>query len=165
MKTKKYATKNLKNTLFIDDLKATCAGEVLYADTEPHPKKFDVNTVLCEFTDIQNDPIVKKMESEYPDTCAEYKRLSIEQYKLFLYKQNDYGPGNIAMGTSLSAEADIRLSLTGLIVRINDKVNRLINLVIKKNETPKNEPIEDAFKDLSVYAIIAQLVKNGKWAK
>ena len=27
----------------------------------------------------------------------------------------------------------------------------------------QNEPVEDAFKDLSVYGIIAQIVRNGKW--
>mgnify|MGYP001376632889 CR=1 FL=1 len=58
-----------------------------------------------------------------------------------------------------------RLSLVGLIVRINDKVQRLINLVIKSNREAQNEPTLDAFKDLSVYGIIAQIVDNGKWGK
>ena len=77
----------------------------------------------------------------------------------------DYGPSNIAMGTDLSTDEQKRLSKIGLIVRINDNVQRLINLVIKNNRQAQNEPTIDAFKDLSVYGIIAQIVQNGKWGK
>ena len=77
----------------------------------------------------------------------------------------DYGPSNIAMGTSLDTSDEKRLSLIGLIVRINDKVQRLLNLMVKNNRKAQNEPTVDAFKDLSVYGIIAQIVQNGKWGK
>ena len=77
----------------------------------------------------------------------------------------DYGPSNIAMGTDLTTDEQKRLSLIGLIVRVNDKIQRLMNLVVKNNREAQNEPVEDAFKDLSVYGIIAQIVKNGKWGK
>ena len=105
------------------------------------------------------------IEQTYPETALEFKRLQKEQYELFCRKQMDYGPSNIAMGTSLNTDEEKRLSLIGLIVRINDKVQRLINLVIKNNREAQNEPTIDAFKDLSVYGIIAQIVKNGKWGK
>ena len=77
----------------------------------------------------------------------------------------DYGPSNIAMGTSLDTDEEKRLSKIGLIVRINDKIQRLLNLVVTHDRDAQNEPVEDAFKDLSVYGIIAQIVKNGKWGK
>ena len=32
-------------------------------------------------------------------------------------------------------------------------------------KSAQNEPVEDAFKDMSVYGIIAQIVSNGKWGK
>ena len=105
------------------------------------------------------------IEQTYPETAGEFKRLQKEQYELFCKKQMDYGPSNIAMGTSLATDEEKRLSLIGLIVRINDKVQRLINLVVKNNRDAQNEPTIDAFKDLSVYGIIAQIVKNGKWGK
>ena len=57
------------------------------------------------------------------------------------------------------------MSKIGLIVRINDKVQRLINLVVKNNREAQNEPTIDAFKDLACYGIIAQIVDNGKWGK
>ena len=108
---------------------------------------------------------VNFIEKQYPETAKEFKRLQNEQYALFCRKQMDYGPSNIAMGTDLASDEQKRLSLIGLIVRINDKVQRLINLVIKNNREAQNEPTIDAFKDLACYGIIAQIVKNGKWGK
>ena len=105
------------------------------------------------------------IEKEYPETSKEFQRLQHEQWETFCKKQMDYGPSNIAMGTALKTKEDRRLSLIGLIVRINDKVQRLMNLVVKHNRDAQNEPVMDAFKDLSVYGIIAQIVDNGKWGK
>ena len=105
------------------------------------------------------------IEEAYPETAREFKRLQKEQYKLFCKKQMDYGPSNISMGTSLTTNDEKRLSLVGLIVRINDKVQRLLNLMVKNNRKAQNEPTEDAFKDLACYGIIAQIVQNGKWGK
>ena len=105
------------------------------------------------------------IEEAYPETAREFKRLQREQYKLFCKKQMDYGPSNISMGTSLLTDDEKRISLVGLIVRINDKVQRLLNLMVKNNRKAQNEPTDDAFKDLACYGIIAQIVKNGKWGK
>ena len=103
------------------------------------------------------------IERNYPETIKEFKRLQKEQYELICKKQMDYGPSNIAMGTGLGSNINTRLSLIGLIVRTNDKIQRLLNLVVTNDREAQNEPVEDAFKDLSVYGIIAQIVKNGKW--
>ena len=75
----------------------------------------------------------------------------------------DYGPSNISMGTPLATDDEKRLSLVGLIVRVNDKVQRLLNLIVKNHRNAQNEPTVDAFKDLACYGIIAQIVQNGKW--
>ena len=113
----------------------------------------------------KNPSAIEYIEENYPETAKEFQRLQFEQYDLFCKKQMDYGPSNIAMGTSLETNEEKRLSLIGLIVRINDKVQRLINLVVKNNREAQNEPTIDAFKDLACYGIIAQIVKNGKWGK
>ena len=113
----------------------------------------------------KNPDAIKYIEEHYPETAKEFQRLQYEQWELFCKKQMDYGPSNIAMGTSLNTDEEKRLSLIGLIVRINDKVQRLINLVVRNNREAQNEPTIDAFKDLACYGIIAQIVKNGKWGK
>tara|TARA_Y100001963_G_scaffold109809_1_gene151861 strand:- start:569 stop:979 length:411 start_codon:yes stop_codon:yes gene_type:complete len=113
----------------------------------------------------ENKDAVEYIEETYPETAKEFKRLQKEQYKLFCKKQMDYGPSNIAMGTSLDTDEEKRLSKIGLIVRINDKIQRLINLVVKNNREAQNEPTIDAFKDLACYGIIAQIVDAGKWGE
>ena len=123
-------------------------------------------------TDLTNKDIygtdntaVQLIEQQYPETAAEFRRLQKLQYEVFCEKQMDYGPTNISMGTPLSTDKEKRLSLIGLIVRINDKVQRLLNLMVKNNREAQNEPSIDAFKDLACYGIIAQIVQNGKWGK
>ena len=115
--------------------------------------------------DDKNMDAIKYIEKEYPETAKEFQKIQFEQWATFCKKQMDYGPSNIAMGTALKTKEDRRLSLIGLIVRINDKIQRLMNLVVKHNRDAQNEPVMDAFKDLSVYGIIAQIVDNGKWGK
>ena len=106
---------------------------------------------------------IEYIETHYPETAKEFQKLQFEQWALFCKKQMDYGPTNISMGTPLATDDEKRLSLVGLIVRINDKIQRLLNLVVTNDRAAQNEPVEDAFKDLSVYGIIAQIVRNGKW--
>ena len=109
--------------------------------------------------------IVTLMEEEWPQMTAEFRRLQREQYELFLHKQHDYGPGNISVGTQLQTPAEIKLSLTGLWFRINDKVQRVKTLLLNNRESAVDEPLEDAFLDMSNYGIMATIVKNGKWGK
>jgi hypothetical protein len=117
------------------------------------------------FIKYDNPKIVEEIEKQYPEMTDEFKRIMFTQYELFCLKQSNYGPGNIAVGTSLETEDDKKLSLTGLWFRINDKIQRLKQLVVLGKEDAVGEAIEDTFQDLSVYGIIAQIVSNGKWAK
>jgi hypothetical protein len=107
---------------------------------------------------------VTYIEKYYPETAKDFKQIQFEQYELFCKKQRDYGPRNISVGTDLKTNDDVKLSLTGLWFRIQDKIERLKQLVVF-DKTAQNEPMIDAFKDLSVYGIIAQIVYNGKWGK
>ena len=109
--------------------------------------------------------IITMMEKEWPEMTAEFRRLQREQYELFLHKQHDYGPGNISVGTQLQTPEEIKLSLTGLWFRMNDKIQRLKNMLMSKRESAVDEPMEDAYLDVSNYGIMATIVKNGKWGK
>ena len=107
---------------------------------------------------------VRYIEKEYPETAESFKEIQKEQYELFCRKQMDYGPKNISVGTDLRTDEDVKLSLTGLWFRINDKIERLKQLVVF-DKAAQNEPMIDAFSDLSVYGIIAQIVHRKKWGK
>jgi len=109
--------------------------------------------------------IVSMMEAEWPEMTTEFKRLQREQYELFLKKQHDYGPGNISVGTMLQTADEVHLALTGLWFRMNDKIQRLKNMLMSKRESAVDEPMEDAYLDVSNYGIMATIVKNGKWGK
>ena len=114
----------------------------------------------------QKHHIVEQMEEEWPEMTEEFKKIQRQQYVLFLHKQHDYGPGNISVGTQLQTEDEVHLSLTGLWFRMNDKIQRLKNLLMNKRESAvKDEPMEDAYLDVSNYGIMATIVKNGKWGK
>ena len=108
---------------------------------------------------------IQFIEKHYPETAKEFQEIQYEQYMTFCKKQMDYGPQNISMGTGVGKAVNVKLATTALVVRINDKIQRLLNLVVTNDRAAQNEPVEDAFKDLSVYGIIAQIVDNGKWGK
>jgi len=101
-------------------------------------------------------------QDKQPATCSDTEfatnvwEIMDEIGNLLITKQADYGPGNInnAFGGPIN----------GLLVRIGDKFERLKNLY-KGNHAPQYEPIEDSFKDMANYAVIALMVQRGKWPK
>ena len=110
--------------------------------------------------------IIEQMEKDWPKMTEEFKKIQREQYVLFLHKQHDYGPGNISVGTQLQTKEEIHLSLTGLWFRMNDKIQRLKNLLMNKRQSAvEGEPMEDAYLDVSNYGIMAIIVSRGKWGK
>ena len=112
------------------------------------------------------DNVVQLMEKEWPEMTKEFKKLQREQYELFCHKQHDYGPGNISVGTQLKTKEEINLSLTGLWFRMNDKLQRVKTLIMTgRNSAVKDEPLEDAYLDVSNYGIMATLVGRGKRGK
>lgn len=84
----------------------------------------------------------------------EVKDIMTELAGLLISKHQDYGPTNIANAPGGA--------LNGLRVRMHDKLARINNLV-DKNKDPKYESLEDSFKDLANYAVIALMVLRGKW--
>ena len=112
-----------------------------------------------------NSTFVDYLEAQYPGMTSEFKRLQKQQYELFCRQQHDYGPGNIAVGTQLANDEEIKLSLTGLWFRMNDKIQRLKTMLLSGRESAVDEPLEDAYMDVSNYGIMATIVKNGKWGR
>ena len=107
---------------------------------------------------------IKFVEDNYPETAKEFKRLQEQQYKVFCEKQMYYGPTNISVGTNLETDEEVKLSLTGLWFRMNDKIQRMKNLLMN-NQKANNEPLEDSFLDVSNYGIMSTIVNKKKWGK
>jgi hypothetical protein len=104
---------------------------------------------------------IKEVQSKYPQTMKLFSEINKEQVELFSRKQYDYGKGNIEMGGNKG------LSLLALSIRMNDKVQRMLNILYtnKGKVAVDDEALVDTFRDISIYGIIAQIVSNDKWGK
>lgn len=122
------------------------------------------NQLIQQLDDMDNEAVTY-CEDNYPEMCKEFKSILTEQYILFCRKQKNYGPGNISVGTALETKDDIKLSLTGLWFRMNDKIQRLKQLIVLGHTDSVGESETDTFQDLSIYGIIAQIVSRKKWGK
>ena len=111
----------------------------------------------------EEEAAVKWCEDNYRELTDEYKKIMMEQYILFCKKHRNYGTGNINVGTNLETNNDVKLALTGLWFRLNDKIQRLKNLVVLGEPDTVGESLTDTFQDLSVYGIIAQIVQQKKF--
>ena len=126
----------------------------------------DAHSISVEDKNKINYDVIQKMEEEWPEMTKEFKEIQKQQYELFLHKQHDYGPGNISVGSFLVTPEEIKLSLTGLWFRMNDKLQRVKTLLLgDKKSAVKDEPLEDAYLDVSNYGIMATIVSRGKWGK
>jgi len=137
--------------------------EVIYES--PDGGKTITKRKLGEYEkEIISQDAVKFVEDKYPETTQEFRRLQMEQYRVFCEKQMDYGPGNISVGTNLETDEEVKMSLTGLWFRMNDKIQRMKTLLMS-NQNANNEPLEDSFLDVSNYGIMSTIVSNKKWGK
>ncbi len=107
---------------------------------------------------------IPKLREKHPDIAKAFESIMAEEYELFAKKMLDYGKGNISVGTNLETPEEVKLSLTGLFFRMNDKIQRIKNIVVMGN-TPnvQDESVMDTYKDLSIYGIIAQIVATNRW--
>jgi len=74
--------------------------------------------------------------------------------QLLISKQKDYGPHAIANAPGGA--------LNGVNVRIHDKISRIRQLT-STFAMPNHEAIEDSYRDLANYAIIALLILADEW--
>lgn len=129
-----------------------------FYEEESHRLNKDIN--------LHNENWVNQLENEYPEISKEFKNILDSQYELFAQKMLSYGMSNISMGSNLETKEEKVFSLTAIWIRMNDKMNRLKNLVLLGNKNPlNNEPTIDAWIDIINYAIIAQIVTKNKWKK
>lgn len=79
------------------------------------------------------------------------KEVSKECNTLLIKKQKDYGAKNI-----------LEFGEYGVLVRVSDKRHRLKNL-LQNDKEPKNESIEDTWKDIRNYAQIALMLRDNEF--
>ena len=87
----------------------------------------------------------KVKAGEIDEVCKEIRTLLVE-------KNKRYGGKNIE-----------EFGQEGVVIRINDKIDRLKNIVFNKVKETEDETIEDTWKDLAGYAILGLMLHRGKW--
>ncbi len=88
----------------------------------------------------------KYLEEAFEEVCRELEQIFIKKYK-------DYGKENI-----------IEIKELGIAFKITEKLSRLKNILMQ-NKKPQFEPLEETWKDISIYAIIAILLRRGWFEK
>jgi len=122
----------------------------------------DESQALYQINGVQKT--IKDFEKTYPELSKEFQAIQKEQYELFAAKMMDYGLSNISLGSNLDTREDRDLSLTGIWLRCNDKINRLKNMLKRNGKNyVQGEAMVDSFIDISNYGIIAMMVLRGKW--
>ena len=120
--------------------------------------------------------ILERVDGITPDIIAEitYKALGLKEGMtkktlkvmmecaiLFDKKQHDYGSRNIAGWTTKNQ------NIFGVLVRLNDKIQRLANLNQKsdKGEAPQveDEKLSDTAHDICNYGAILELLLTDRW--
>ena len=121
---------------------------------------------IKEFIDDETNQIITLFEEEYPALAEEFQNIQDEMYEMFARKHMDYGLNNIALGGDIVNNSDDKkFSLTGLAIRLTDKISRLRNLMVNGKNYVKGEGMEDTFIDVANYGIIGLLVGRDKWMK
>ena len=85
------------------------------------------------------------------DMAREAEKVMQECLELLDKKQQDYGSGNITI-----------IGEPGVLMRTLEKTERLKRLITTK-ANPNYEAIEDSWKDIVNYAVIAILVRRNLW--
>ena len=94
------------------------------------------------------------------DMGKEMVKVAIECLQLFDKKQQDYGSKNIA------AFDERDMNMLGVAIRLNDKVQRMMNLLqnrIYSKGRPNNESIKDNARDIANYGLILSLLEQELW--
>ena len=89
-----------------------------------------------------------------------FESIVLELVELRRQKGHDYGDDKDTFSNITQSEDFGVDGWLGAAIRLNDKVNRIKSFA--KKGSLKNEPIEDAFKDIAVYAIIALVLYRRK---
>ena len=96
--------------------------------------------------------------NKYPEQFDEFERITAEMLETHKKKSAAYGAN--AIGST---------GFYGIVVRMSDKVQRLLNLSALedkyKNEATWEESVEDTLLDLASYAIIGVIWLRNKWGK
>ena len=102
---------------------------------------------------------------KHPDNIEEMLKTYPKQYEAFLVNMDQLATLHVIKSQAYGAKAIGRFGLHGIVVRMSDKIERLITLSTNPHTTTDDESIDDTLRDLAGYAINALILRQGKWGK
>jgi hypothetical protein len=103
------------------------------------------------YTQLESDSLANLLGIK-THAAKTFLRIALENAILMDRKQLDYGPRNISKG-----------GIFGCLLRASDKFERLFHLFESNRKRAVNESIEDSFRGISNYMIIAIMLSNKEW--
>ncbi len=94
---------------------------------------------------------IADLSPSHVDIILDFFNYQIDALEVFIHKQYDYGPMNIAYFGNI-----------GVLVRLNDKIERLKNLILNNKEV-NNESIYDTWLDIANYGLIGLMCEEKLW--
>lgn len=103
-------------------------------------------------TDETYEYLVNRYSPETAKQGSKYADVLPDAVMVFLERQEKYGVGNISA-----------FGLKGVIIRMNDKLERLKRAEFGNGGEVSDETVEDTLIDLLNYAAIGLMCKRGTW--
>jgi len=115
----------------------------------PTPSEREMIKTLSSFLNLKTD------------MGSERIRVALEAIKLFDRKQHDYGSRNIHFSDAPE------MNTLGVTIRLNDKIQRMLNLSLKRlkggDEQVKDESLWDTSTDICNYGAILMILLSDRW--
>lgn len=124
------------------------------SDEDQEEESFDMSA---------DDELISRFAETYPNLCKSLEDLQYENFVMMSGKTLDYGMNNIKQGGDIENAEDRKIMLMAIWFRMNEKLQRIRNIIFKDNQNTTYEPMIDSFKDISNFGLIAELVYNKKW--
>ena len=161
--SKKNTLPNVDINKVMKTVEGTDVKPPIVSNKREHKLNFKpVDEVEYEVIQFDDPKLIEQVEKEYPEMTNEFKRIMFTQYELFCKKQSNYGPDNIAAGTKLVTDEEVKLSLTGLFFRINDKLitapnnDRILDGITRKSiiQIAKDNDIDIEVRPIKVSEVV-----------
>ena len=97
--------------------------------------------------------MLSKKDKDYNEDIQQFAKLQTECFELFKNKNKDY------------ARAYAKYGLIGVLIRLNDKIARYVNISETKIVLVKDEKIRNILTDVANYCIMGVMILDRKDAK
>lgn len=119
------------------------------------PKGFDCRGILCP--ECKFYPIIRQEQEPKFYGHPEFYKILDELKGLHSRKNQDYANEDPLSNLKMCERGGLP-GWKGVIVRLTDKISRLLSFMSRESYAVKDESVEDTLRDTAVYAILALIL-------